>query len=166
MFFCTREVARLVRDGRIVFLKIFRHTPPLCHPERSESEVEPVGRCEASGSPLKYKITLFLKTKTRKTVTRSLRCYAPWFARLQLANFGYAQDDIQWQEKILSQVSLPPPLCKGRWHFRKKMTEGLFYLFGLCGCRVRAFLVSLVQRVILLPLWKKVAPKTFMKGFG
>ena len=22
--------------------------------------------------------------------------------------------------------TLKPPLCKGRWHFRKKMTEGLF----------------------------------------
>ena len=50
--FVQREVSRLAVTEGLFFLKIFRLTPPLCHPERSESGVEPVGRCEASGSPL------------------------------------------------------------------------------------------------------------------
>ncbi len=27
--------------------------------------------------------------------------------------------------KITKGTNFEPPLCKGRWHFRKKMTEGL-----------------------------------------
>ena len=50
--FTLAEVARGSVTEGLFFVKIFRLTTPLCHPERSESGVEPVGRCEASGSPL------------------------------------------------------------------------------------------------------------------
>ena len=79
--FVQREVARDSVTEGLFLLKSSAILPSLCHPERSESGVEPVGRCKASGSLLGYIVTLFLKTKTRKPLTRSLRCYAPWFAR-------------------------------------------------------------------------------------
>ena len=58
-------------------------------------------------------------------------------------NFDFAQDDIEpriyetpykclgkflqihGDRFVRNLTYLLPPLCKGRWHFRKKMTEGL-----------------------------------------
>ena len=74
------------------------------------------------------------------------------------SGFAIAESELYF----LRQVLLPPPLCKGRWHFRKKMTEGLFYLFGLCDCRVRAFIVSLCLGFFATFL-KKGSTKNFQK---
>ena len=101
------------------------------------------------GISFEFILTLFLKTKTRKPLTRSLRCYAPWFARLQLANFGYAQDDTQWQEKLLLQVQLSASFVQ-REVARDSVTEGLFLLkssatLRLCVIQGRKKLLSQTQ---------------------
>ena len=48
--------------------------------------------------------------------------------RVRLRASPFAQDDTRgWARRTETVHTDPePPLCKGRWHFRKKMTVGAF----------------------------------------